>query len=132
VDGSRAAAVTLALIGWMGSALAALIGLYAGLIRCDESCTGESWRRSRGGWQWDVVLGLGLGTFPFGTVLVVAVASRSRRGAGFALVGGLGCASGLATIVAADVARSGTGLVLAIATVGAAIGAVGMTPTRRR
>jgi hypothetical protein len=42
-------AVILTLV-WLVASVAIGVGL-----RCDESCTGEGWRRTNGGWQWNLV-----------------------------------------------------------------------------
>jgi len=77
-------AFLLACVPWVVSGLVLLGSLVLGLgLKCDESCTGDGWRRTAEAWQWNAIPLLGLVAFVAGTTLLVSV-WRRRPGRAFA------------------------------------------------
>lgn len=79
-----APALILTLV-WLVASLAIGVGL-----RCDESCTGKGWRRSNGGWQWNLVPLVGA----MAVLAAVALVRYVRRGQPLAAVISLLVATG--------------------------------------
>lgn len=133
----RAAAVLLALAGWLASSGVLLASLVWGLgLRCDDACDGDGWRRTPDAWQWNGLVALGAVVFLAGTALVVFVWRRRPLAAGGAFLTGLGTALGLAFALSprwpehVDVSEGVTAL-LVLAGVAAPIAAILLTEPRR-
>lgn len=94
----RIAAVAAAVVAWAFSGFVLLAAFVWGvLLRCDESCGGDGWRRTNGAWQWHAVTALGVVAFAFGAALVYFVWAGRRVRAAFAVALGLGATSALGT-----------------------------------
>jgi hypothetical protein len=92
-SGLRALAVLLAAVPWVFSGIVFLGSLAWGLgLRCDESCSGDGWRRTEDAWQWNALPVLGGIAFIAGTALFVCVCLGRPWGALAALLVGAGTA----------------------------------------
>ncbi len=85
----HAAAVALAVVGWLGAAIVAVGGVYlAEEVRCWENCYGTSWDTSEDAWQWHAVAAFAVTPLLAATGLVVLVQRRSKVLAVIALSAG--------------------------------------------
>jgi uncharacterized BrkB/YihY/UPF0761 family membrane protein len=99
----RMAAIAAALVAWGFTGLILLAALVWGtLLRCDESCGGDSWRHTNDAWQWHAVTALGVAAFACGAALVYFVWKGRRLRAAVAVGLGLAGALALATAMSPD------------------------------
>ena len=80
----RLAAAVVAVPLAVASGLFALVALYLGVARCDESCDSSGrWWHDYDAWQWKLFFVLAaVGVAAAVTVLVAAALARTRLGAG--------------------------------------------------
>lgn len=97
----RVVALLGAAVAWVWSWWALLAGLVWGLgLRCDETCTGDSWRHTQDAWQWNLVVVVGIGAFTAGLALVLFVCLRRPRSAATAALAEAACGAALASALA--------------------------------
>jgi hypothetical protein len=93
----RVLSLVLAVVAWLCSGLALLLGLLWGLgLKCDDACgVHDGWRGDPDAWQWNLGAVLGGVTFVAGCALVLFVWRRRRLWAALAVVIGGAAAIGL-------------------------------------
>jgi hypothetical protein len=99
----RFAAVSSAVVAWSFTGLVLSIAfVWGALLRCDEACDGDGWRRTYGAWQWHGVTALGGVAFLCGAALVYYVSKGLRRQAAAAAALGLAAALTIATAMSPE------------------------------
>ena len=99
----RIAAISSAVVAWGFTGLVLFVAFVWGvLLRCDEACDGNGWRRTYGAWQWHAVTALGGVAFLSGAALVYCVSKGLRREAATAAGLGLAATLTIATAMSPD------------------------------